>query len=83
MRVKTAKFSWSCAAPQTSNKDLSNKKRLNFPKITKIDLKKKKKMQVSKATSSIRRLFASLDIHYNNSLNTEKQKQNQTEIKKL
>ena len=40
-------------------------------------------MQVSKATSSIRRLFASLDIHYNNSQNTEVQKQNETQIKKL
>ena len=40
-------------------------------------------MQVSKAISSIRRLFASLDIHYNNSLNTELQKQNKTQIKKL
>ena len=32
-------------------------------------------MQVSKATSSIRRLFTSLDIHYNNILNTEVEKQ--------
>ena len=32
-------------------------------------------MQVSKASSSIRRLFASLDIHYNNILNTEVEKQ--------
>ena len=39
-----------------------------------------KKMQVSKATSSRMRLFTSLDIHYNNSLNTEVQEQN--EIKK-
>ena len=31
-------------------------------------------MQVSKATSSIGRLFGSMDIHYNNSLNTEVQK---------
>ena len=36
-----------------------------------------KNMQVSKATSSIRRLFALLDIHYNNILNTEVQKQNE------
>ena len=34
-------------------------------------------MQVSKATSSVTRLFASLDIHYNNILNTEVQKQNE------
>ena len=33
-------------------------------------------MQLSKATLSIRRLFASLDIHYDNILNTEVQKQN-------
>ena len=32
-------------------------------------------MQVSELTSSIRRLFASLDIHYNNSLNIVIQKQ--------
>ena len=37
-------------------------------------------MQVSKVTSSIMRLFASLNINYNhnNSLNTEVQKQNKT-----
>ena len=40
-------------------------------------------MQVSKGTSSIRSLFASLDICYNKSLNTEVQKQNKTGIKKL
>ena len=42
-------------------------------------------MQASKATSSIRRLFASLNIHNNNCLiiNTEVQKQNEAEIKKL
>ena len=40
-------------------------------------------MQVSKATSCIMRLFASLDIHYNNSPNTKVQKQNETKIKKL
>ena len=45
--------------------------------------KQTKKMQVSKATSGIRRLLAWLDIHYNNTLNTEVQKQNETEIKKL
>ena len=28
-------------------------------------------MQISNATSSMRRLFASLDIHYNDNLNTE------------
>ena len=36
-------------------------------------------MQVSKATSSIRRLFTSLDIPYNNIINTEVQKQNEPE----
>ena len=40
-------------------------------------------MQVSKTTSRIRRLFPSLDINYHNSLNTEVQKQNKAEIKKL
>ena len=40
-------------------------------------------MQVSKATSCIMRLFASLDIHYNNSPNTKVQKQNETKFKKL
>ena len=30
------------------------------------------------ATSGKRRLFASQDIHYNNSLNTEEQEQNET-----
>ena len=40
-------------------------------------------MQVSKATSSIMRLFASLDIHYNNRQNTTVPKQNETAIKKL
>ena len=40
-------------------------------------------MQVSKATSNIGRLCASVDIHYNNSLNTAMQKQNETKIKKL
>ena len=34
-------------------------------------------MQVSKATPSIRTLFTSLDIHYNNILNAEVQKQNE------
>ena len=38
-------------------------------------------MQVSEATPSIIRLFASLNIHYNK--NTRKQKQNETEVKKL
>ena len=42
-----------------------------------------KKMQVSKATSSIMRLFALLDIHYDSSLNINVQKQNEIEIKKL
>ena len=36
-------------------------------------------MQVSKAASSIRRLFVSWDNHYNNILNTEFQKQNEPE----
>ena len=40
------------------------------------------KIQVSKATLSIMRLFPSLDIH-NNSLNTKVQKYNETETKKL
>ena len=35
-------------------------------------------MQVSKATSCITRLFASLDINYNKSLNTEVQDKNET-----
>ena len=35
-------------------------------------------MQVSKVTSSVTRLFVLLDIHCNNSLNTEVQKQNET-----
>ena len=35
-------------------------------------------MLVSKATSSIRMLLFSLDIYYNNSLNTEAEKQNET-----
>ena len=39
--------------------------------------------QVSKATSSIMRLFTSRDVHYNNSPNTEEQKQSETYIKKL
>ena len=38
-------------------------------------------MQVSKATPSIMRLFASLNIHYNK--NTKVQTQNETEVKKL
>ena len=40
-------------------------------------------MLVSKATSIIMRLFASMAIYYNNNLNTIVQKQNETEIKKL
>ena len=40
-------------------------------------------MQISKATSSIRRLFASLDIYHNNRVNTEVQKENESKIKKL
>ena len=39
-------------------------------------------MQALKATSSIRRLIASLDIYFN-SLNSEVQKQNKTKIKRL
>ena len=38
-------------------------------------------MHVSKATPSIMRLFASLNIHYNK--NTKMQKQNETKVKKL
>ena len=55
------------------------KTRKDLPKTTKTHYKK----QISKATSSIRRLSASLDIHYKNSLNTEVKKQNETKIKKL
>ena len=39
------------------------------------------KMQVSKSTSCIMRLFASLNIHYNK--NTKVQKQNETKVKKF
>ena len=35
-------------------------------------------MQVSKATLNITRLFASLDINYNNSLTTEVHEENET-----
>ena len=35
------------------------------------------KMRPSKATSNIRRLFASVNVHFNNSLNTEVQNQNE------
>ena len=35
-------------------------------------------MQISRATSSKRKLFASLNIYYNNSLNTKVDKQNET-----
>ena len=41
------------------------------------------KNTVLKATSSIMRLFASLDIYYNDRLNTKVQKQNETKIKKF
>ena len=41
------------------------------------------KMQVLKATSSKMRLFTSLDIHYNNSLNTEVQEKNETKKETL
>ena len=40
--------------------------------------KNTKKIQVSKAISSIRRRFASQDIHDNSSVNTKMQKQNET-----
>ena len=40
-------------------------------------------MQASKATLCIASLFTSMDLSYNNSLNTEVQKQNKTQIKKL
>ena len=40
-------------------------------------------MQVLKVTLSIMRLFVSLDIYYNSSLNSKVQKQNEIEIKKL
>ena len=48
-------------------------KGLIFPEITTTY----KKLQVSKAISSIL-LFALLDVHYNNSVNTEVQRQNET-----
>ena len=51
------------------NKKVSNSQRFIFSKVTKII-----KIQVTKATPSITRLVASLDIHYNNSLNTGVQK---------
>ena len=35
-------------------------------------------MQISNATSGIRRLYASLDIHYNGNLNTEVPKEMKT-----
>ena len=38
-------------------------------------------MQVSKATSSIMGLFASLNFHYNK--NTKVQKRNETDVKKI
>ena len=41
------------------------------------------KMQVLKATSSKMRLFTSLDIHYNNSPNTEVQEKNETKKETL
>ena len=40
-------------------------------------------MQVPKVNSSVRGLFASLDINYNNSLNNELHNHNETKIKKL
>ena len=40
-------------------------------------------MQVSNGNSSIRTLFASLDIHCNNILNTEVQKQNEPKQRNL
>ena len=40
-------------------------------------------MQVLKAPSTTRRLFASLNIHYDNSVNTKVDIQNETNIKKL
>ena len=41
------------------------------------------KVQISKATSSARRVFASQDIHNDNSLNTDVEKENETEINTL
>ena len=41
------------------------------------------KMHVSEVTLSVRRVLASLDIYYSNSLNTEVQKQSEALIKKL
>ena len=40
-------------------------------------------MQASKATLCIASLFTSMGFSYNNNLNTEVQKQNKTQIKKL
>ena len=40
-------------------------------------------MQVSKSSSNVRRPFASLDIHYNYSLNTEVQKHIEPKKKKF
>ena len=55
-------------------RDKQNKQRFTFPKIRKTQ----KKLQVSNTISSIWRLLALLVIYYNNSLNTETQKQNET-----
>ena len=41
------------------------------------------KMHVSEVTLSVRRVLASLDIYYSNSLNNEVQKQSEALIKKL
>ena len=40
-------------------------------------------MQASKATLCIASLFTSMGFSYNNNLNTEVQKQNKTQMKKL
>ena len=55
-------------------RDKQNKQRFIFPKIRKTQ----KKLQVSNTISCIWRLLALLVIYYNNSLNTETQKQNET-----
>ena len=72
------------AAGVLLNFDLKQKQRFSSPSVEEFGLvfftyisKNKKKntktIQVSKATSSIKRSFASEDIHYNNRLNTKVQ----------
>ena len=69
------------SSPSMEAFDLDIQKEITLSKtknyLSKNSKKHTKIMQVSKATSSIR-LFALLDIHYNNILITETQKQNGT-----